>query len=64
MAVPIPIPDLNLNMNTRSEAGDVDGTKRTSFSFAAPVVNKGLNPYLVAAGVVVAGGALFYMGRK
>ena len=64
MAVPIPIPDLNLNLNTSSESGDVDGRKTSSFSFGAPVINKGVNPYLVIGGVVLAGGALLYKGRK
>jgi hypothetical protein len=60
----IPIPDLNLNMNTASESGDVDGTKSTSFNFGAPVVNRGLNPYLVAGGVIIVSAVIYFRGRK
>jgi hypothetical protein len=60
----VPIPDLNLNLNTSSKSGDVDGRKTSAFTFAAPIINRGLNPYLIAAGVVLTGGVLFYAGRK
>jgi len=61
--IPAGLPPLNLNMATSSASGDIDAARRSAYNFGAPVINKGMNPYLIAGGVVVIGAAIYFRGR-
>jgi hypothetical protein len=60
MPAPFPIPDLNLNLANESRTGDLRNANTKTFSFAAPVINRGLSTQTMLIGGAFVAAYLIY----